>query len=336
MEQVRNLLIRNVLPIMSPDTMKEESADSFLATFGGYMKQIAAVAKHDSGFALYESNVAPIHEKYGDFFSTVAKITEAAGIKLYAVIYTFVDNYYGVDPSYKTYNANGVANEYYVCPARESFWAYLKSVTEEVIRFPIAGIILLGNTFVRQEFCFCESCKKEFSAAAGIDTSFTWDGLRDNDQLFSKWLDWRAEKMYNALSGIYSVAKKKEGLDFLIGVDIDPEVGYEKGAFRQLGQDVEALSGISGHLLVSINPWSPILPSPGSPEYNIEIEKMRFIDNITARRRKVSFKYWTLINENDFDTVKSIATRFKATKIVSDLDFPEKYRIWREAHLSIA
>ncbi len=96
--EVRNLLIRNVIPILDPDNM-EQSADSFLADYGGYMKQIAAIAKHDSGFALYESNVAPIHEEHGDFFSTIAKITDAAGIKLYAAIYTFVDSYYGVDPA---------------------------------------------------------------------------------------------------------------------------------------------------------------------------------------------------------------------------------------------
>ncbi|WXG40974.1 MAG: hypothetical protein WED07_09425 [Candidatus Freyarchaeum deiterrae] len=333
--EVRNLLIRNVLPILDPVSIGQ-SADSFLADYGGYMKQIAAVAKHDSGFALYESNVAPIHEKYGDFFSTIANISEAAGIKLYAVLYTFIDSYYGVDPAYKTFNANDVANENFVCPAREPFWSYLQSVAEEVIKYPIAGVILLGNTFVRQEFCFCEKCKKEFSEAAQIDASFTWDGLRDNDQLFSKWLDWRAEKMYNAISGIYNVVKKKEGLDFLVGVDIDPEANYEKGAFRHFGQDVEKLSGISGHLLMSVNPWSPILPSAGSQEYNTNLEKMRFIDNITARRRKVSFKYWTLADENDYDTIKSIASRFKATKIVADLAFPEKFRIWREAHLSMA
>ncbi|MFB0560151.1 MAG: hypothetical protein ACETWM_02780 [Candidatus Lokiarchaeia archaeon] len=336
MEEVRNLLIRNVIPIMNPDNMGEESADSFLSTFGGYMKQIAAVAKHDSGFALYESNVAPIHEEYGDFFSTVAKITEAADIRLYAVLYTFIDSYYGVDPAYKTYNANGIANENFVCPIREAFWAYLRSVTEEVIEYPIAGVILLGNTFVRQEFCFCEKCKKQFSEVAGIDEAFTWDGLRDDDQLFSKWLDWRAEKMYTAISGIYDVVKQKEGVDLLVGVDIDPEVGYEKGAFRHFGQDVEALSGISGHLLININPWSPILPSAGSMEYNNIVERMRFIDNITARRRKVSFKYWTLAEEKDFETVKGIATRFKASQVIADLDFPEKYRIWREAHLSMA
>jgi hypothetical protein len=333
--EVRNLLIRNVLPILDPVSIGQ-SADSFLADYGGYMKQIAAVAKHDSGFALYESSVAPIHEKYGDFFSTIAKISDAAGIKLYAVLYTFIDSYYGVDPAYKTYNANGVANENFVCPAREEFWAYLQSVAEELIQYPIAGVILLGNTFVRQEFCFCEKCRKEFSEAAQIDVSFTWDGLRDNDQLFSKWLDWRAEKMYNAISGIHNVVKKKEGLDFLVGVDIDPESGYEKGAFRQFGQDVEKLSGISGHLLLSVNPWSPILPSAGSHEYNTILEKMRFIDNITARRKKVSLKYWTLADENDYETVKSMATRFKATKLVADLDFPEKFRIWREAHLSMA
>lgn len=333
--EVRNLLIRNVIPIMNPDNM-EQSADSFLADYGGYMKQIAAVAKHDSGFALYESNVAPIHEEYGDFFSTVAKITEAADIRLYAVLYTFIDSYYGVDPAYKTYNANGIADENFVCPTHEAFWAYLRSVTEEVIEYPIAGVILLGNTFVRQEFCFCEKCKKEFAGIAGIDEAFSWDGLRDDDQLFSKWLDWRAEKMYNAISGIYDVVKQKEGVDFLIGVDIDPEVGYEKGAFRQFGQDIEALSGISGHLLINLSPWSPILPATGSMDYNNMLERMRFIDNITARRRKVSFKYWNLSEEKDFETVKGVATRFKASQVIADLDFPPKYRIWREAHLSMA
>jgi len=135
--EVRNLLIRNVVPILDPDNM-EQSADSFLADYGGYMKQIAAIAKHDSGFALYESNVAPIHEEHGDFFSTIAKITDAAGIKLYAAIYTFADSYYGVDPAYKTYNANGVANANFVCPAREAFWSYLQSVVEEIIEFPIS------------------------------------------------------------------------------------------------------------------------------------------------------------------------------------------------------
>ena len=77
--EVRNLLIRNVLPILDPVSIGT-SADSFIADYGGYMKQIAAVAKHDSGFALYESSVAPIHEKYGDFFSTIANISDAAGI----------------------------------------------------------------------------------------------------------------------------------------------------------------------------------------------------------------------------------------------------------------
>ncbi len=331
--EVRDLLIRNVLLIIDPYTL-DKSADEFMAEFGGYMKQIAAVAKDERGYALYNSKYAPIHDEYGNFFSTVAETTGAAGIDLYAVINMFIDEYYAVDPSYRTYSSEGNVAEGFVCPNRSAFWEYLASVADEITEFPVKGIILQGNSYIRETYCFCETCKSEFAELIGIDSPLSFEALRDDPQALSKWFEWRAEKIKSAVSTVHNAVKDK-GVEVLVTVELDPETGYQKGAYKHFGQDIEALSAITGHVLININAWSPILPKVDTPEFNALSETLLPLRDITARRRKLSFMYWSFTDDDEFESVRKLATSYKATKLVTYIRFPSDYRRWRELHLNI-
>lgn len=331
--EIRDLLARNVLLVVDPYTLGK-SADEFMADFGGYMGQIAAVAKDENGFALYNSKYAPLHETYGNFFSTIAEAAGAAGIALYAVINAFIDDYYAVDPSYKTYNSDGVVADGFVCPNREAFWSYLANIADELSDFPIKGIILQGLSYVRENYCFCNTCKNEFAKVAGLDFVAGFESLRDDPGVLSKWFKWRAEKISAAVSKIHETVKGK-GIEVLSTVNLDPGTGYQDGAYRHFGQEIESLSGITNHVLINLNAWSPILPKVDTTEFNALNQRLLFLRNITARRRRISFMYWSFTDEDEFESIRKIASFFNATKLITYPKFPRNYKRWRELHLNI-
>lgn len=331
--EIRDLLARNVLLIVDPYTLGKD-ADAFMSEFGGYMGQIAAVAKDEEGFALYDSKYAPLHEKHGNFFSTIAEAAGAVGITLYAVINTFIDNYYAVDPSYKTYNSEGVAADGFICPNRSAFWSYLANIADELSAYPIKGIILQGLSYIRENYCFCNTCKNEFAKVAGLNFVASFESLRDNPEVLSKWFEWRAEKIKSVVTRIHEAVKEK-GIEVLPMVNLDPGVGYQNGAYTHFGQKIEALAEVTGHVLINLNAWSPVLPKVDTPEFNALIQKLLPLRNITARRRKLSFMYWSFTEEDEFESLKKIASFFNATKIVAYPKFPRAYKRWRELHLNI-
>jgi len=267
--ELREILTRGHIPVLDPYTLNETS-DEFFARYGSFLEKIALMAKRDTGYTLFRSMSAPTDDKYSEFFPSFTQIASEIDIDVYAIVSTFVDQYFAHDPKYGAYRS-GITRApvgTFVCPVQESYWKYLIAVVKEIMNFPINGLILMDNQFARQEYCFCETCRKEFSELTNLEREFVFDTLLSDLDVLSQWYEWRVEKISSFLSNITnSIKESNPDIEVLIAVDIDPETDYLEGAKKHFGQDVMKLSDVADQLLFNVLPLTPVLPQPETPDY---------------------------------------------------------------------
>ncbi len=333
----RDLLNRKITPVLSPDTI-DDTANEFLAKYGGFLETIALVAKPPSGLSYYKSDLMPEHPDYNTWFSGYAKLCTDVGFTTYAVMSTLADLQYGQDPEYRTINHENQYVSDYVCPLRESFWQYLAAIGQEIARFDVAGLILTDTRFLRHEFCLCPECRKNFSEAAGLDLHFGWDQIQLDPNLQSKWFEWKSQKLLDFLRFFTDkVWTKKRDLDIAIKIDLDPETGFTTGAYQHFGQDPQAFGELTGHALVHPYLFTPILPTQNKsdPDYKKLLESLAYFKDLQAKQYRTSIYWWGPVGEPELTFMEGLRDSTKAEYLFLYPEYPKEYRRWREAHLGI-
>lgn len=332
----REILMQGIRLVTDPISLKM-TPSAFLADYGGYAEEVAVVAKHESGYAFYPSQEVPVHNQFGTFFSKFTEVAEDI-LKVNAVINTFTDSYMGKDPKFASIRSGGTPNEDFMCPTHEKGWDYLATAAKEVAAYPIEEIILVGNTFVQKDFCFCENCKSEFGQIGGIQSDFNYDRISLDPEMLSKWSEWRSEKLTTGLIRIVDAIHSIKGdLDVSIEVYLDPETSFSKGAEETYAQNIERLAKETKNLTLNVFPWTPLLPTPGSEEFRAVVQQLEFTKELVRREGvKLAILHWRIDDETDLNSLKSMAKEINAQKILAYADYPTSYRFWREAHLGIA
>lgn len=334
--ELREILTRGHIPVLDP-YMLNETSDEFFARYGSFLERIALMAKRDTGYTLYRSMSAPTDDKYSEFFSSFTQIASDIAIDVYAIVSTFVDKYFSSDPKYGAYRSGITRNPVgtFVCPVQESYWKYLMAVIKEILNFPINGLILMDNQFARQEFCFCEACRKEFSELTNLEREFVFDTIVSDPDVLNQWYEWRVEKITTFLSNTTKgIRELNPDIEILITVDIDPETDYIEGAKKHFGQDVMKLSDIADQLLLNILPFTPTLPQPGSPDYQRVITELEFTSDLHRIGRKYSIFNWG-VTDAEIETLEKMKAEIKATYLFLLDNYPETYKERREIHLGL-
>jgi hypothetical protein len=334
--ELREILTRGHIPVLDP-YMLNETSDEFFAKYGSFLDKIALMAKRDTGYTLYRSMSAPTDDRYSEFFSSFTQIASDIAIDVYAVVSTFVDQYFAHDPKYGSYKSGitRTPSGVFVCPVQESYWRYLSAVVKEILNFPISGIILMDNQFARQEFCFCESCRKEFSELVDLEREFVFDTLVNDPDILSQWYEWRVKKITTALSNIKSSIKESNpDIEVLITVDIDPETDYTEGAKKHFGQDVMKISDIADQLLINVLPLTPTLPQPESQDYELVLSELAWTADLNRIGREYSIFNWG-VTDAEIETLEKMKAEIKAKYLFLLEGYPETYKERREIHLGL-
>ncbi|MHA1916920.1 MAG: hypothetical protein ACTSUV_01190 [Candidatus Ranarchaeia archaeon] len=333
----RDLLNRKITPVLSPYTI-EDSANEFLAKFGGFLEKIALVAKPPSGLSFYRSKLVSEHSEYRTWFSSYAKLCVDVGFQTYGVMSALADLQYGRDPKYRTFdNMNNNAPDY-VCPSRKSFWQYLAAVGKELASFDLTGIILSDTRFVRDEFCLCSHCRNEFAEISGLKNDFQWDEIQSNPSMKNRWIEWKRDTLVNNLQFFCDeVWSAKRNIDIAIKADLDPEIGLENGAMMHFGQDLQAFGEMTGHALVHPYLFTPIIPTPSTSdlEFNNLLESMNYFKDLQNKQFKTSIYWWGNAGEQELQFVEALRTATNAGDIFLYSSYPKEYRRWRESILGI-
>ncbi|MHA1409120.1 MAG: hypothetical protein ACTSQY_02155 [Candidatus Odinarchaeia archaeon] len=328
---LRQLIVENIDLIIDPVTIKM-SAPEFIAEFGGTIERINIVAKHASGNVFYDSEVAPKDTSIGDFFS---KFVDVAGdiLDVYAVINTLVDSYRAMDSKYASFKSGFKKSETHICPVVDQNINYLGEIIKEVAKFPIKGIILTGNTFVNYSYCFCESCRKEFSVISGLSEEFDYNRIGINKDLLEKWTKWKSDNINSMLNHLVNLAKQvNDELDVSVEVYWDPSTNFKEQMELEYGQNMDDLTS-KFNTVLNIYPWAPVLPEVGSNEYTQLLDDLTFTKGLARKGLDFSILYWNIADEKDVEVMKALGNELGAKKIYSYNSYPPNYTELREAHL---
>ncbi len=331
--EYRELLNRGITLVLDP-AVTDETANEFFAKYGGYLNEIALVAKHPSGYVFYNSGVAHTHPEHRNFFSTYVKLGVEVGIRTYVFLNSLLDQTFGSDPQFQTVNAENKSLPLYVCPSKTEYWDYMTAVSQEVAKYKPTGLVFTGNRFAQRNHCLCEQCRRSFSKHADIRLQFNFDEVLGKPALSEKWYEWRANQMVNGFKKVINGAwEVNRDLDIAITVDLEPEIGLEKGSYEVFGQNILELAEITGHSIVHILPFSPILPDIGSVEYQNLIKAAAFTKEIREKEYDQSLFYWGPIEETEVDFVTKVSEDIGANRTFIYPAYPIEYNNIRESHL---
>ena len=211
-----------------------------------------------------------------------------------------------------------------------------KQVVEAAMKTALATncTIQSFNRFARKNHCLCPDCRRAFSKEADIRLQFDLEQILMDPELETTWLDWRSKIMINGFKKVVDeVWEVNRDLDLAITVDLEPEVGLDKGAYEVFGQNYAELAELTGHSLVHILPFSPILPDIGSEEYQKFIKSGKFTEQIRAKEYNQSILYWGPIKEQEYEFVKKAGEDLNASRIMIYPAYPGEYNDIRESHL---
>jgi len=328
------LLTRGVSLIVEPHGLKM-SLDDFLSSYGGYLEDLVAVAKDTTGHSYYPSKVAPADEENATFFTDLAEASKEVGIRLAAYVNVFADAFFASDPNFKTYSSGGETSQVMVCPNNQEFHDHMSSVIKEVAQYPIHTLFLASLGYANADFCYCDRCRSEFTDYADLRFELDSSELESNPDLRKRWIDWRVSKITELVRNLITKAKDvKPDLIVIPTFPLGPESGYASGAREHFGLDLPAIAKAAGHLAIEVFPWTPILPDPGSDEYNEYVTNLSFVEELSEDVKFV-MTHWVIENEDEYRRAQAIAQATGINKIYSMLDYPAEYRLIRESRLGL-
>jgi len=281
----------------------------FISEYGAYTDKLAAVAKAESGEALYQSSIAPLLIDKENFFEHLSNMASYLDIKVYAAIHTFLDKLF-----YKKFKAVSLDAEKppipsvgFICPNRKGYWKYLAEILVEVTKLQISGIFLLDFRYPWRSYCFCTECIKDFRTRENLPVYFHYGLLEEESDTYKKWLNWRSEILYNALESLIgrmnSLGKE---VPIILEVIVDPISKMSKGVFEYFGQDLRKLSNLVNGFLLNICPYSTLNED--------DINEEAFKDVISINK-PMYMLYTKKLNKFDFNILKNIAKIVDAKKI---------------------
>jgi len=331
---IRTISSHNYIPVIDPEFLKQ-SPDEFLAEHGGFLSEVAVVAKSTSGFVHYRSATAPTHRDTNEFFSTFSSIADSIGIKVYAIVNGLADSFLAKNPGYSAIKDGGNPNPDFIDPFKTSYINYLNSIIEETISFPIQGVILDNVRFPHEDFSFCENCCRKFSEAFGIERIFSLNDLHKDQNLYAQWIQWRANAIEVILKEVKACIAVKRKVELNVVIDIDPTIEGSKGALVQFGQNIE-IFGRYGTPTIHLSAWTPFPSSIDSPEYKTLIRTLKSAKEYQAKSNTaLNLFLWGLENEASLEVVEALNNEITFTNTFIQNYLPEDYQKRREIHLGL-
>lgn len=331
---IRTISSKNLIPVIDPAFIKQ-SPDEFLAENGGFLSEVAVVGKSSSGFVYFRSTTAPSNRETSEFFSTFASIADSIGIKVHAFVNGLADAFFAKNTSYSAIKDGGNPNPYFVDPFKDSYINYLKSVITELLNFPVQGLIIDDIKFPREEFSFCESCRRAFSEHYGIERMFSLGDIQRDNVLEQRWIKWRKDKIEEIIKDIATTSSLKPNVDFSFTIDIDPTIRAEKGALKHFGQDIFVISKY-GIPTVHLSPWTSYPNTPSAPEFKAMKDSVQFIKQFQAQTQKpVNLYLWGVENESVLSLLDALKGEVTFRKVFIQNYFPKDFQKRREIHLGL-
>ncbi|MHA1629806.1 MAG: hypothetical protein ACTSXO_08360 [Candidatus Heimdallarchaeota archaeon] len=331
---IRTISSHNYIPVIDPEYLKQ-SPDEFLAEHGGFLSEVALVAKSTSGFVHYRSATAPAHRDTNEFFSTFSSIADSIGIKVYAFVNALADSFLAKNPGYSAIKDGGNPNTDFIDPFKTSYINYLNSIIEETISFPVQGIVLDNLRFPHEDYSFCETCCRKFSEAFGIERIFSLNDLHKDPNLYTQWIQWRVNAIETILKEIKASVSKKRKVELSIVLDIDPTIEGAKGALVQFGQNIDVF-GRYGLPTIHLSAWTPFPSSINSPEYKTLIRTLKVAKDYQAKTQSpLNLYLWGLENEASIEIVEAINNEISLSNIFIQNYLPADYQKRREIHLGL-
>ncbi len=333
--EIRDLLTRGVSLIVDPRGLKT-SLDDFFASYGGYLEYVVAVAKDMSGRVFYSSKAAPADEEYPTFFDEFIDTTDAVGIPAGAYLNVFADAFFAADQEFKTFTADGQPLNNFVCPNKPPFIQHMATVIKEVAENPIETLFLGNLGYSHASYCYCNECRNEFSEYADLRHTFQIADQSANPALYNQWIEWRVAKISGMVQQLVTAAKEVQpDLKVISTYPIDSESGYVAGTRTNLGLDLDTIAKISKNIAIEVFPWTPILPDPGSKDFNDYIESLSFISSLTKLGVEFSMTHWVLEDETEYGRAKALADAADIASLYSMLGYPSGYQSLREIRLGL-
>jgi hypothetical protein len=329
---IRTISSKNFIPIIDPAFLKQ-SPDEFLAENGGFLSEVAIVAKSTSGFVHYRSATAPTDRNTNEFFSTFSSIADSIGIKVYAFVNGLADAFLAKNQSHSAIKDGGNPNSHFVDPFKGSYVNYLKAIFTEIMSFPIQGILLDNIKFPREDYSFCEKCRRSFSDAFNIERIFSLSDLQRDPNLFGQWMEWRSKALEDILSELASTFTRS--IDFNITIDIDPTLNGQNGAYKQFGQKIETFAKF-GIPTLHLSAWTPHPATTESQEYKSLVKSIEFAKDFQAKNQSpVNIIVWGIESEDSLKIIESLKDEIPIKQIFVQNHFPSDYQKLREIHLGL-
>jgi hypothetical protein len=335
------LISRGVIPVIDFKSMKGD-VKPFLAKYGGHINSIGIVVKDETGRGFFQSNVVPpASPDHTKFLSLASDLFHSIGIRVYAIVPAFLDSRAAREPRFRTTNRFGKQNERFACPTNVTNQANLAKLFEELASSKLVDdIVVVDDGYVRRDYCFCDTCQKEFALRAKLPLPIKLETLNSKQGLFDDWIAWRAE-VVNGLLDTFTKrvaeasAKAQKEVNFYASVDLDERTKYMQGALQNFGQDVEKMAKL-GNVAIRIQPWTPIIPAERTPEHGKMLNDLRSISNyLTDYNRKGVLLVWNIENEEELETTKDMLKASSASAALSFQSFPSTIGAQRDAHLGL-
>ncbi len=331
---IRTLSSHNYIPIIDPDYLKQ-SPDEFLAENGGFLSEVAVIAKSTSGFVHFRSAIAPTNRDTNEFFSTFTSIADSIGIKVYALVNGLADSFLAKNPSYSAIKDGGNPNSYFIDPFKTQYTNYLKGILSEIVSFPIQGVLLDNIRFPRENYSFCESCRRQFSDRYGIERIFSLGDMQRDNNLYAHWNQWRANALEAILEELSEVTTPKKNIPLAITMDIDPTLG-SLGAYTQYGQKLDFIAKY-GVPTIHLSAWSPFPTTTSAPEYQLLKQNLQFAKTFQEKNQTALNLYiWGAENESFVDIIDALKKEISIAKIFVQNHLPQDYQKRREIHLGLS
>ncbi|MHA2234541.1 MAG: hypothetical protein ACXABH_04340, partial [Candidatus Thorarchaeota archaeon] len=162
--------------------------------------------------------------------------------------------------------------------------------------------------------------------------------ITENPEHHEKWHQFRSDKVHDGLQCLQDAAiesdesaGREDPLKLSVEVLLDPETGLSEGARNEYGYDYARIGEITKNVLINLFPWSPILPTKGSPDYSELVESLYFVNEFTRRGGRASLFRWGVTTVEQLQELKAFGKDVGIDRIVTTFHYPSDYSLRRES-----
>jgi hypothetical protein len=335
------LISRGVIPIIDFKSVKGD-IKPFLAKYGGHINAIGIVAKDDTGRAFFETSAMPPGSpEQIKFLPSAAELLRSIGIKVYAIVHSYLDSRVARESRLRTVNRFGRHNDKFACPTVTTNQNNTAKLLGELASTKLVDdIIVVDNGYVRKDYCFCDTCQKEFAQKKQLPLPITMDVLNSKEGLMDDWIRWRADVVNSSLDQFLkqvaeTASKAQKEVTFYGSVDMDERTKFMQGALQNFGQEADGIAKLT-NVAIRVQPWTPIIPSRESKEYGKMLNDLRTISNtLSDYNRKGLILVWNIEGEDELEVAKDMMKALSANELLSFQGFPPTIGAQRDAHLGL-